>query len=210
MVSQEQTQISKDQMKLQKDIQEMQIQPFFKVREVVTDEHRDIYLYNFGEDCYINSIQEISFVSVEYKDSSNQNKKLLIPISFFGVYEKSLENNLIYKIMGVDNNYFIFDLNETPNNVFDYIERYSYIKISFTNKMNIEKTLYFDSKGKMLNDKKGENIFTAFSSLSQVYSYLYGTYSFGLSQLTIEKIEDLLKNTSLINRTQNLNEIIFN
>lgn len=210
VVSEEQTRISKEQIKLQNDIQEMQIQPFFKVREIVTNEDRDIYLYNFGEDCYINSIREISFVSVEYKDSDNQDKKLLIPISFFGIYEKTLENNLIYKIMGVDNNYSIFNLNEIPNTVFDYIERYSYIKINFTNKMNVEKTLYFDSKGNRLNEKKGVQIFTAFSYLSQVYSYLYGTFLFGLSQLTVEKIEYLLNDTSLINRTQNLNEIIFN
>lgn len=209
IVSQKQSIISEEQVKLQKDIQEIQIQPFFQIREIVADKNRDIYIYNFGEDCYINSIREISFVSVEYRDNQNQNQKLLIPISFFGIHKKTLENNLIYKIMGVDNNYSIFDLNEVSNNVFDYVERYSYIKINFTNKMNIEKTFYFDSEGKRLNNKKGQDIFTAYSCLSQVYSYLYGTHSFALSQLTIEEIEELLNNTSLIGRTQNYDKMIF-
>lgn len=205
IISEEQTRISKDQIKLQNYIQEMQIQPFFKIVESVNDEeNRDIYIYNVGEECYINEVREITILYVNYESPAGKYNDLLIPIDYFGATQGLIGSDLVYKVIGLKNNYFTINLKENRDGIFNYVSRKTYVKITYTDKMNTKKTLYFNSKGSLLDKKDGEEYFDLYYSLQKIYSNLYNTSSFELFKLTPELIKNLLENSSLKTQLNNL------
>lgn len=198
MISEEQTRISKEQIKLQNNIQEMQIQPFFRIVENISDEeNRDIHIYNLGEECYINEVREITILQVNYESSSGKYNDLLIPINYFGASQGLINSNLVYKVMGLKNNYFIINLIKNRDGIFNYISRETYIRITYTDKMNIQKILYFNSKGSLLGEKSGKEFFNLYYSLQEIYSTLYNKSFFEIYDLTPKDIKNLLENPSL-------------
>ena len=125
-------------------------------------------------------------------------------INYFGASQGVIGSDLVYKIIGLNNNKFIVNLTKSRNDIFNYVLRKTYIKITYTDKTNTQKIIYFNSKGSLLDQISGEKYFNLYYSLNKIYLDLYNTNFFEISDITSETIDNLLKNNFLKNQVNSL------
>lgn len=185
----QQTKISKEQMELQKELEEVRIQPFFEIIEEINDNNKNIKIFNSGESCYINEVRVISFLKID-----NHGKEIVIPFIYFGDQLGIKSNNgWIYSIRGYNNSNFLPRL-RTSLKLKTPINRETYIKINYTDKRDKNKTLYFSSGGEKIDEKIAEEEFKQYYKLIRNYSESNLIRHFDFESINIDIIKNVIKN----------------
>lgn len=185
----QQTKISKEQIELQKELEEVRIQPFFEIIEEINGNNKNIKIFNSGESCYINVVKVISFLKID-----NYGKEIVIPFIYFGDQLGIKSNNgWIYSIRGYNNSDFLPRL-KNSSKVKIPINRDTYIKINYTDKRDKNKTLYFSSKGEKIDEKTGKEAFEQYYKLIRNYSESNLIRHFDFESINIDIIKNVIKN----------------
>lgn len=188
-ISEFQAEISKIQIKLA----QMESQPFFEITEQIENNNRHVYIFNSGKECYIDHVSAISFLDITYSEG-NLNEILTIPINIFGSKQKyRTSEKLVYKIGGYQNANFIPLFYSTPRDKVKYLNRRTYLSITYTDRLKKQHKYFFTSKGKILDDKKGESYFHFHKLLEKQFQDIY------ISPPSFENINNKYLNTIINN-----------
>lgn len=194
-----QTTILKNQTK----IQETEVQPFFRMFESIDNENKYINIYNLGNQCYITNITHVTFLKTTF-EVSHHYETLLTPIIFYNGSQRIFDNSLVYQVVGYKNALFTNNLLQNPIKVASYFQRETYIKINFSDKLGVSRTLYFNSRGIPIDTNNGVAIFELHRKLIKVYEQFYKNPYFHIDVVTPDFIKDLVKNDTLLKEIKKL------
>ncbi|MCX3065972.1 hypothetical protein OQE61_00500 [Cetobacterium somerae] len=191
-ISEFQAEISKIQIKLA----QMESQPFFEITEHIENNNRHIYIFNSGKECYINHVSAISFLDITYSEG-NLYEILTIPINIFSSKQKyRTSEKLIYKIGGYQNANFIPLFYSTHQDKVNYLNRRTYLSITYTDRLKKQHKYYFTSKGEILDDKIGESYFHFHKLLEKQFQNLH-TSPPSFEDINNEYLNNIINNVSL-------------
>lgn len=193
----QQIEVSKEQNQLQKDINEYSIQPFFKISESIYENNKNIEIANFGDDCYIHNVTVVSLLKVGYNKTEREYEEILIPFEYFEEQFPRDDgmNRLVYEIRGYKNSNMTVNLRKNSN--YNFLKE-TFVKITYTDRRNNEKIIYFSSHGKKINNNTGADIVKLYGILKKEYRQNNEINDFNFKNITIERIDNIIKNTLLV------------